>query len=150
MLYRKLSQQKIINSTLTTYETNMNNKVEIHVNYCLDSALWLGILMLRTKATETLKLSFLLKINPEHIRSEYSIINLQMFDFCVIWLPYSSFKMNILNHSLSFSNGNIILNTSYVSYRISKNSPTTKIQARLLTDTYTWKETGVLKMDLYY
>ena len=46
MLYFKGSQQNIINCMLTPMQQSMNHKCANHLHYCLDSALWLVILML--------------------------------------------------------------------------------------------------------
>ena len=46
---------------------NMDDNCASHVDYCLDIALWLVILMLCTDAPKTFQLYFFLEITPEHI-----------------------------------------------------------------------------------
>ena len=68
-------------------QQNTNHKGARHLNYFLNIALCLGILMLRTDVKTYFLLYSLLTITPEHIISEESIITVQVFDLCGIFLP---------------------------------------------------------------
>ena len=137
----------IINSNITTIQININHKGEIHVQYYFDNVLWLIILLLRTNDTKTLQFYFYFTITTGHISIEDSMIPVKFFDFFKAALPTA---ILYLSPSLSWSKGNLIFNTDYVSCHIPKDSLATKTNLWPLTAVSTWKINRSLNNELIF
>ena len=89
-----------------------------------------------------------MKIIPETISSNDSILTVQAFYLCGSLLPGAFFKIKFRHHSIYWSKGNLVLNPDYNSFRSSKNSPTMETKVWYLTAIFTWKTTRSFNNEL--
>ena len=110
MLICKIPKGKIIIPMLYQMLWQVYHKSESHVHNGLDSAFGLWIFMLIPNSGETMGLALAFKIIAVLICHKHTVITMVMGDLSTCLFPQPFFKYRFYQHSLIFSEWDLILN----------------------------------------